>query len=58
MIVDVRASSVKRTLGFYYQRDFFGPNTINMNYRLQHPYGNCASFLTGYAFGVFEDRDF
>jgi hypothetical protein len=57
MIVDVRAPSVKGTLRFYYQKDFFGFNTIIMNYRLQHLYGDYASFLTGFTFGVFEDWD-
>ena len=54
MIVDVRASSAMGTLRFYYQKDFFGSNTLKMNYRLQHLSGNYASFSTGFAFGVFE----
>jgi hypothetical protein len=57
VIVDVRAPSIEGTPRFYYQNDFFGSNDSNMNYRLQHLYGEYAGFLTGFTFGVFEDPD-
>jgi len=57
LIMDVRAPSVEGTPRFYYQSDFFGSNDKQMNYRLQHLYGEFAGFLTGFTFGVFEDPD-
>ena len=57
LVVDVRAPSVDGTPRFYYQNDFFGSNTSNMNYRLQHLYGEFYGVLAGFTFGVFEDPD-
>jgi len=55
--VDVRAPSVEGSPRVFYQNDFFGSNDSNMNYRLQHLYGEAYGFLAGFTFGVFEDPD-
>jgi hypothetical protein len=55
--VDVQAPSVPGDFRFFYQNDFFGSNTSNMNYRLQHAYADYYGVLGGFTFGVFEDPD-
>lgn len=55
--VDVRAPSLKGNFRFYYQNDFFGSDTANMRYRLQHLYGQGYGLVAGFTYGVFEDPD-
>ena len=57
LLVDVRAPAVDGTPRFYYQNDFFGSNQSNMQYRLQHLYGEIYGVLAGFTYGVFEDPD-
>jgi outer membrane DcaP-like protein len=55
--VDIRAPAAKGNLRFYYQNDFFGSDTSNFKYRLQHAYGSGYGFTAGFTYGVFEDPD-
>jgi hypothetical protein len=55
--VEVRAPSLEGDFRFFYQNDFFGSNSSNMNYRLQHLYGEFHGVVGGFTFGVFEDPD-
>lgn len=55
--VDVRAPSLTGNFRFYYQNDFFGSDTANMRYRLQHLYGQGYGLVAGFTYGVFEDPD-
>jgi hypothetical protein len=55
--LDVRAPEMPGDFRFYYQNDFFGSDTSDMKYRLQHMYGQFYGFLGGYTYGVFEDPD-
>ena len=41
----------------YYQNDFFGSDTSQMQYRLQHFYGQYYGIVGGFTYGVFEDPD-
>jgi hypothetical protein len=42
---------------FYYQNDFFGSDQKQMQYRLQHLYGQYYGLVAGFTYGVFEDPD-
>lgn len=55
--VDVRAPDAKGDFRFYYQNDFFGSDTANMRYRLQHLYGQYMGVVAGFTYGIFEDPD-
>ena len=55
--LDIRAPSVRRNFRIFYQNDFFGSDTRNMQYRLQHLYGQLYGIVTGFTYGVFEDPD-
>ncbi len=55
--VDMRAPSVAGNFRFYYQNDFFGSDTANFRYRLQHMYGQYYGITAGFTYGVFEDPD-
>jgi hypothetical protein len=55
--VDVRAPSLRGNFRVYYQNDFFGSDTANMRYRLQHLYGQGFGLVAGFTYGVFEDPD-
>jgi hypothetical protein len=55
--LDVRAPELDGNFRFYYQNDFFGSNSKNMQYRLQHLYGQYYGFKAGFTYGVWEDPD-
>src|SRR6185369_229712 len=55
--LDMRAPSLGGNFRFYYQNDFFGSDTKNMQYRLQHLYGQYYGIVLGFTYGVFEDPD-
>jgi len=55
--IDMRAPDSKGNFRFYYQNDFFGSDTSNMRYRLQHLYGQFYGVTAGFTYGVFEDPD-
>ena len=55
--LDIRAPSLEGGLRFYYQNDFFGSDTSDMKYRLQHLYGQFYGVIAGFTYGVFEDPD-
>lgn len=55
--LDMRAPSVAGNFRFYYQNDFFGSDTRNFQYRLQHLYGQYQGLVAGFTYGVFEDPD-
>ena len=55
--LDIRAPSLEGGLRFYYQNDFFGSDTSDMRYRLQHLYGQFYGVIAGFTYGVFEDPD-
>jgi hypothetical protein len=55
--LDVRAPDMPGDLRFYYQNDFFGSDTSDMKYRLQHLYGQFYGFVAGYTYSVWEDPD-
>jgi hypothetical protein len=55
--LDVRAPEMDGDFRFYYQNDFFGSDTADMRYRLQHIYGQLYNFKAGFTYGVWEDPD-
>src|SRR5262245_2639520 len=55
--VDVRAPEMNGNFRFYYQNDFFGSDTADMRYRVQHIYGQLYGFKAGFTYGVWEDPD-
>ena len=55
--VDIRAPSQPGNFRLYYQNDFFGSDTKQMQYRLQHLYGQYYGVVAGFTYGVFEDPD-
>jgi hypothetical protein len=55
--LDVRAPELDGNFRFYYQNDFFGSDTSDMKYRLQHLYGQFYGFKAGFTYGVWEDPD-
>ena len=55
--LDMRAPSMPGNFRFYYQNDFFGSDQKQMQYRLQHLYGQYYGLVAGFTYGVFEDPD-
>jgi hypothetical protein len=55
--LDLRAPSMPGNFRVYYQNDFFGSDTRNMQYRLQHFYAQYHGVVGGFTYGVFEDPD-
>ena len=55
--VDMRAPSMPGNFRLYYQNDFFGSNSSQMQYRLQHFFGQYYGLVAGFTYGVFEDPD-
>jgi hypothetical protein len=55
--LDARAPDMAGNFRFYYQNDFFGSDTRDMQYRLQHLYGQLYGFKAGFTYGVWEDPD-
>jgi hypothetical protein len=55
--LDMRAPGAPGNFRFYYQNDFFGSDTKNFQYRLQHLYGQYYGVVGGFTYGVFEDPD-
>lgn len=55
--LDMRAPSMPGNFRIYYQNDFFGSDTANFRYRLQHFYGQYHGIVGGFTYGVFEDPD-
>lgn len=55
--VDMRAPSLAGNFRLYYQNDFFGDDTRQMRYRLQHFYGQYHGIVGGFTYSVFEDPD-
>jgi hypothetical protein len=55
--LDIRAPVMAGNFRVYYQNDFFGSDTRNMQYRLQHFYAQYYGIVGGFTYGVFEDPD-
>jgi len=55
--LDMRAPTMPGNFRVYYQNDFFGSDTKNMQYRLQHFYAQYYGVVGGFTYGVFEDPD-
>lgn len=55
--IDMRAPAMEGNFRFYYQNDFFGSDSKNFQYRLQHLYGQYYGLVAGFTYGVFEDPD-
>jgi hypothetical protein len=55
--LDVRAPEMPGDFRFYYQNDFFGSDTANMQYRVQHIYGEIYGFKAGFTYSAWEDPD-
>ncbi len=55
--LDMRAPSMPGNFRFYYQNDFFGSDSRNFQYRLQHLYGQYYGLVAGFTYGIFEDPD-
>jgi hypothetical protein len=55
--VDMRAPQLEGNFRLYYQNDFFGSDSANMRYRLQHLYGQYHGVVGGFTYGIFEDPD-
>jgi len=57
MRIDVRAPSMDGDFRVYYQNDFFGSDSRNFQYRLQHFYAQAYGVVGGFTYGIFEDPD-
>jgi hypothetical protein len=55
--LDVRAPELPGNFRFYYQNDFFGSDSEDMQYHLQHIYGQYYGFKAGFTYTVWEDPD-
>jgi hypothetical protein len=55
--IDVRAPEMPGDFRFYYQNDFFGSDSKDMQYRLQHLYGQFYGFVGGFTYSLWEDPD-
>ena len=55
--IDVRAPEVAGSPRFYFQNDFFGSGSNDLNLRVQHLYGQIYNVIVGKTYGVFEDPD-
>lgn len=55
--VDMRAPALQSNFRLYYQNDFFGSDSSNFQYRLQHFYGQAYGLVAGFTYGLFEDPD-
>jgi hypothetical protein len=55
--VDMRAPTMPGNFRLYYQNDFFGSDTSQMRYRLQHFFGQYHGIVAGFTYGIFEDPD-
>lgn len=55
--LDMQAPALAGNFRFYYQNDFFGSDTANFRYRLQHLYAQYYGMTAGFTYGVFEDPD-
>jgi hypothetical protein len=55
--VDMRAPTMPGNFRLYYQNDFFGSDSGQMRYRLQHFFGQYYGIVGGFTYGVFEDPD-
>jgi hypothetical protein len=55
--IDVRAPKVEGSPRFYFQNDFFGSGSNDLNLRIQHMYGQFYNVIVGKTYGVFEDPD-
>lgn len=55
--LDVRAPEMPGNLRFYYQNDFFASDSRDMQYRMQHIYGQLYGFKGGFTYSVWEDPD-
>ena len=54
---DVRAPDLGGNFRFYYQNDFFGDESRDMRFRIQHLYGQFHNFKGGFTYSIFEDPD-
>ena len=55
--VDLRAPALGGNFRLYYQNDFFGSDSSDFQFRLQHFYGQAYGIVGGFTYGIFEDPD-
>ena len=55
--LDVRAPELPGSPRFYYQNDFFGSGSADLNFRVRQLYGQIFNVVLGQTFSVFEDPD-
>ena len=55
--LDVRAPELPGAPRFYYQNDFFGSGSADLNFRIRQLYGQIFNVVLGQTFSVFEDPD-
>ena len=55
--VDMRAPTLPGNYRLYYQNDFFGSDSSDFQFRLQHFYGQAYGIVGGFTYGIFEDPD-
>jgi hypothetical protein len=55
--IDVRAPELPGSPRFYYQNDFFGSGSGDLNFRVRQLYGQIYNVVLGQTFSVFEDPD-
>jgi len=55
--IDARAPHVDGSPRFYFQNDFYGSGSNDLNLRIQHMYGQFYNIIVGKTYGVFEDPD-
>ena len=55
--LDVRAPELPGSPRFFYQNDFFGSGSGDLNFRVRQLYGQIFNVVLGQTFSVFEDPD-
>jgi cell division protein FtsB len=55
--LDVRAPELPGSPRFFYQNDFFGSGSADLNFRVRQLYGQIFNVVLGQTFSVFEDPD-
>lgn len=55
--LEARAPGMAGSPRFFFQNDFFGPGSGEMNFRVRHIYGKVFNVILGETYGVLEDPD-
>ncbi len=55
--LDVRAPTLAGSPRFYFENDFFGAGSANLNFNVRHLYGQYHNLILGQTYSAFEDAD-